>query len=179
MKTISHFLLITFLCSSAAVAVDDDLVSLKREVENLKKRVTALEEENSRLRKEMPGLFAQATAKTNQTRSLVGKWVGKAPNGDKITYVFKEDDTVIWTVDTANNPGSITAKYTVDYTTTPIHIDIFEFSFPSLKGYTFLGVLEFDGTSSFRLKGEPRKQGLGAKRPERLGDDAILFSKVP
>ena len=87
------------------------------------------------------------------TPSLIGKWVGHAPNGDKITYVFKPDDTVLWTVEATDFPGAVSAKYTVDYSTKPIHIDIFDFGLSALKDYILLGVIEFDSASRLRLYG--------------------------
>lgn len=112
---------------------------------------------------------------SDSEKVILGKWTGKAPNGDKITYVFKQDNVVLWTVDAADYPGTVSAKYVIDDTTKPIHIDIFEFSHPSLNRFTFLGIIQFNETNKMILDGRP-VQGKGT-RLESFSKDAIEFSK--
>lgn len=110
--------------------------------------------------------------------SIVGKWVGTAPNKEKITYHFKGDNTLIWTVDSPNHPFSTSAKYSIDYTTTPIQIDIFDFSFPPLKEFLFFGIIEFKGSDKMILYGEPSNAAGGAtKRPKKFGTDSVEFER--
>jgi hypothetical protein len=110
--------------------------------------------------------------------SIVGKWAGTAPNKEKITFHFKEDNALIWTVDSPNQPFSTSAKYSINYTTTPIQIDIFDFSFPPLKEFLFFGIIEFKGSDKMILHGEPSNGANGAtKRPQKFGTDAVEFER--
>ena len=108
--------------------------------------------------------------------SIVGKWIGEAPNGDKITYEFKQDNTVLWTVHAKDSPGSVSAKYVVDYSTNPVNLDIFEFNLLALNEFIFLGIVEFHGDNKMLLYGEPSEYNKGS-RPTGFSDDAIEFSR--
>ena len=113
-----------------------------------------------------------------ESPSIVGKWVGTVPNSEKITYHFKEDNTLIWTVDSPDSPFSTSAKYSIDYTTNPIQIDIFDFSFPPLKEFLFFGIIEFKGSGIMILYGEPSNAAGGeTKRPQKFGADSVEFKK--
>src|SRR5262249_5542223 len=124
------------------------------------------------------GQSGRAAAGESAHPSIVGKWVGRAANGDKITYLFKPDNTVLWSVDTEDFPGRVSARYVIDYPTQPVHLDVFEFGFPSLAEFIFLGILEFDGPTRFKLFGTPEKFSGDAKRPRAFTPEAIVFSKV-
>ncbi len=111
--------------------------------------------------------------------NIVGKWIGISPDREQITYHFKEDNTLIWTVDSQNEPFSTNAKYSIDYTTNPIQIDIYEFSFPPVKEFTFVGIIEFKGIDKLILYGEPSNTKDGVTtRPEKFGTDSVEFEKI-
>lgn len=110
--------------------------------------------------------------------SIVGKWVGTSPENEKITYHFKKDNTLIWTVDSPSAPFSTSAKYSIDYSTIPIQIDIFDFSFPPLKEFLFFGIIEFKGRDKMLLYGEPSNAAEGKTgRPKEFGSDSIEFQR--
>lgn len=110
--------------------------------------------------------------------NIVGKWIGTAPNNERITYHFKEDNTLIWTVDSPSAPGSTSAKYSIDYSTKPIQIDIFDFSFPPLKEVLFFGIIEFKGKDKMLFYGEPSRAMEGkTKRPKEFASDSIEFQR--
>jgi hypothetical protein len=87
--------------------------------------------------------------------SIVGNWVGTFGNGDKYSFTFKADQTVSWTIDAktessgARPRATLHAKYRLDNTTKPNHIDMFDFDSPEYvpKGETLHGLFEFQGDS--------------------------------
>jgi hypothetical protein len=119
-----------------------------------------------------------ASATETGQPSIIGKWIGKAENGDTVTYLFESDNTVVWSVDSEEFPGSVSARYVIDNRTEPAHLDIFEFDLPPLKDFIFLGILAFDGPTRFKLLGTPQKVGSDAKRPNELSVEAVVFTKV-
>lgn len=125
------------------------------------------------------GIVLLVSGCEKNSQSIVGKWVGTSPDNQKITYHFKEDNTLIWTIDSPVRPFSTNAKYSIDYTTDPVHIDIYEFSFPRLKDYSFYGIVEFTGKDTMRLFGTSSKTTGGkAKRPGEFGSDTIEFQRL-
>lgn len=123
-------------------------------------------------------LFLLICGCATDSESIVGKWEGITPNKDRITYLFKDDNTLIWTVDSPEQPFSTSAKYSIDYTTSPIQIDIFDFSFPRLNEFLFFGIVEFKGSGKMVLYGEPvHSSAASIKRPQNFGRESVLFER--
>lgn len=122
-------------------------------------------------------LLMAGCSPATENSKILGKWVGHAPDGDRVTYTFNQDGTVLWSVDSAGPAGSFSAKYAIDYSTEPAQIDIFEFNFEPLKDFTFLGIIEFEGPSRFRLQGYPQRAGQGSGRPRAFDQEAVFFTK--
>lgn len=112
-------------------------------------------------------------------QSIIGKWEGYSPEGDIISYEFKEDNSVIWILDIPNFPGTITARYTVDYSTKPIQLNMSDYSYDLLKGFKFVGIVEFLSPTKIKIDGVRAKEDNDeVKRPERFTWQAIEFDKV-
>jgi hypothetical protein len=109
--------------------------------------------------------------------SIIGKWLGKGPSGEQVIFHFKEDSSAVWFVDAAGSPGPIQAKYKIDYSATPVKIDIFEFDFQQLKGVRLLGIIEFHSNNEMLLYGE-YVEGQNGSRPTKFGGDATLFTRA-
>lgn len=109
---------------------------------------------------------------------IVGKWKGESSFGDKLSYEFKADNTVVWIVDKPTFPGPITARYTVDYTTKPVQLDMFEFSFKGLKGIKFMGIVEFLSPTKMKMDGIRAEMKSDKERPTEFTNDTIEFEKV-
>jgi len=109
---------------------------------------------------------------------IVGKWKGESSFGDKLSYEFKADNTVIWFVDKPTFPGPVTARYTVDYTTKPVQLDMFEFSVDMLKGIKFLGIVEFLSPTKMKMDGIRAEIKSDKERPTEFSRDTIEFEKV-
>ncbi len=94
---------------------------------------------------------------------IVGTWNGKSQDGSPATMIFNEDGTVSIMMTAEGYNLSMAGKYTVDYTTDPIaldlrDIDLSEFgmvlycpaivAFPDPNRMTFYGMyVEYDGTA--------------------------------
>jgi hypothetical protein len=65
------------------------------------------------------------TACRSADSQIPGRWEGRAPNGDRITYEFKADNSVVWSVDAPGFPGSVSARYSIDYTAKPAALNIY------------------------------------------------------
>ena len=111
-------------------------------------------------------------------RSIIGQWSGKSSDGRNNIFTFKKDKTVVWVINSSAGTVSLNAKYSIDYTTKPISLEIRDFKQADLKNYIFWGVLEFKDSSHFRMDGAQHIVGQSASRPKALGSSAILFSKV-
>ena len=110
--------------------------------------------------------------------SIVGTWTGHSADGQNFTFIFKKDKTMVWAINSTTGSVSYHAKYSIDYTTKPVSFEIRGFDQPEVKNYIFWGILEFDGSTRFRMDGAQHKIGQSASRPKKLGSDAVLFSKV-
>ena len=109
---------------------------------------------------------------------ILGKWIAQAPNGDRITYNFRNDDTVFWTVNAESSPGTVSAKYVIDLTSSPIHLDIFDFGLPMLRDAILLGILEFESSNRFRFFGHPQRLNRDTRRPTTFSTDTLVFTKA-
>lgn len=103
--------------------------------------------------------------------TIVGEWTGTGETRlDSVMFLFKEDNTVIWTIDKAGrNPYAIVAKYSIDSTVTPVQINISDISF--LEQGTIYGIIEFKGKDTMLF------DGLPDKRPKEFGPDALELQR--
>lgn len=124
-----------------------------------------------------------ATDKTAAQPSLVGNWVGTFGNGDKYSFTFKEDQTLAWTIDAKTESSGVQpqmtlhARYRLDYTTKPPHIDMFDFDSERVpKGETMHGLFEFQGDAQLKMD-----LSTGAhENPEKgFTGAAVIFLRVP
>ncbi|MDB5318765.1 MAG: hypothetical protein JWN40_396 [Phycisphaerales bacterium] len=106
---------------------------------------------------------------------IIGRWAGRSPSGELVRYDFHADQSVVWTVESADSPGDVTAKYSVNATHEPREIDIFDFDMPQLKGFRFLGIYQHEAKGVLRFYGEPRSPNNTEPRPKHFSDEAILL----
>jgi hypothetical protein len=94
---------------------------------------------------------------------IVGTWSGKGHDGSPATMIFREDGTVSIMMTVEGYNLSLVGKYTIDYTTEPValdmrDIDLSEFgmvlycpaivAFPDPQRMTLYGMFaEYDGTA--------------------------------
>jgi len=103
---------------------------------------------------------------------LLGDWSGPAPGDAKVSFSFKEDNTLLWVVEEPNSAISTTAKYRVDTTVTPHVVELFDFEEGEFKGHTLRGFLELQ--SDGRLKVD-----LSEKQERGFSDrETILLSRA-
>ncbi len=120
-------------------------------------------------------LFLCSGAKAEE---IIGKWEGRSPQGDVVSYEFKADNSVLWTVDKPTFPGSITGRYSVDYSTKPIQLNMFEFGIEAAKGFQFLGIVEFISPTKMKMDGIMVQKDSSEGRPKEFTGRAIEFSKI-
>ena len=110
--------------------------------------------------------------------NLIGRWEGLTPTGDVIRYDFRADHTVVWTVESPDSPGDITARYSVDASIEPHGIDIFDFDVQQLHGFRFLGIYQQDDDDeAIRFYGAPRGPDDDGPRPAAFPDETIVLRR--
>ena len=106
-----------------------------------------------------------------QSKSIVGKWIGELPNGDKIVMNFKNDMTMEGSI-----KGSMdleyTAKYSVDFSVNPITLDLFDFE--EMGDIRYLAIIKFINKNKILICGNIDSQG---DRPKNFDYDAYEIKR--
>lgn len=110
---------------------------------------------------------------------IVGSWAGRSQSGDLVRYDFRADGSVVWAVESADSPGDISAKYSVNTSAEPREVDIFDFDMPQLKGFRFLAIYRHEPDGALRFYGEPRCPDAPEPRPHRFSAEAIVLNRQP
>jgi hypothetical protein len=108
---------------------------------------------------------------------LNGEWHGDAPDGTRISYTFKNDGSIIWSVEgdpvfKKLAPDGLKAKYIIKQNGELLLIDIFGFENKRFSKVVFRGIMRFNSNSSFQMEG-----GNPSRRPRHFSDEAINFVK--
>ena len=87
---------------------------------------------------------AQSPAAPGTRSALVGEWMGNAPDGSKVSFSFKDDNTVLWVAEDLKSGIvlSTRAKYRTDASKTPNAVEVFDVEQGDLKGETMRGIYE-------------------------------------
>ena len=106
---------------------------------------------------------------------LLGDWTAVPPPGGKVSFSFKEDNTLLWVIEepTSSSAYSATGKYRVDTTVTPNVVEVFDIEGGDLgKGQTLHGFFELqsDGRLKFDLS-EKQERGFSDR-------ETILLSRA-
>jgi len=113
------------------------------------------------------------------TPDIKGKWVGTAPNGDVVTMIFRDDESMQWSISRPDGTkGVVHAKYKISYDNKPLELDIFDFDLDKFSKFTFQGIVEFRGTDRVAMIGEYTDKGEDV-RPSDFGEYTIEFNRVP
>lgn len=108
--------------------------------------------------------------------NLIGEWFAEAPNGDKITYIFKKNGTVDWIVDAKTSQGgTIKAKYKIDSSEKLIAIDIFDFDLEQLEEFQFLGIISVKDKNTIQMEGKLGPKTSNSHRPKTFSSEALEF----
>lgn len=112
--------------------------------------------------------------------SLQGTWVGEDADGGRQTFIFRDDNTATWKIESAQFTGSFDIEYAFDASTTPHHLDLTGFGTGPLTGQTLYGIITFDGDESFRLDVEPgAADGSGEDvRPTTFSEQTVVYTKT-
>ncbi len=107
---------------------------------------------------------------------LLGAWVSVAAETGQTTYVFEEDGRARWVVQLAEGPDTFAVAYRVDYSQSPIHLDVGPWPAGPLAGRTLFGIVEMQGPDRFVVDFEPADpDGDATTRPSRLSNQAVTF----
>ena len=110
--------------------------------------------------------------------NLVGEWFAEAPDGDKITYVFKKNGNVDWFVEAKESQGgTIKAKYKIDSSKKLIAIDIFDFELKELKEFKFLGIISVKDKNTILMEGKPGPKTSNSYRPKKFSSEELEFKR--
>ncbi len=111
--------------------------------------------------------------------SIVGKWVGNAPDNVKVYSQFETNNSLVWTVKKSDGTFSMNAKYSIDDSTEPIQINIYEVTNTPIKDFQLFGIIKFKGNKKMLFYGESsnNKEGKGMY-PKEFGSDSIEFLRV-
>jgi TPR repeat len=92
---------------------------------------------------------------------LRGDWTGAAPGGAKISFSFKDDNTLLWVVEEETSVKSVSAKFRVDTTVTPHVVEFFDFDSGEMKGHTLYGLFEIQSDGRLKIDAaETRDRGF-------------------
>ena len=109
-------------------------------------------------------------------QSLQGEWVSIGSARPAMTYIFDGDGRSTWILDLPQGPDTLVIDYRVDYTTTPIHLDVGPWSTGPVAGQTLFGIVELLGPDRFRVDFEPGHPDTGAvERPGEFSGQAVTF----
>jgi len=110
--------------------------------------------------------------------SIVGIWTGVSPEDEIIIFDFDEKGNVIWKVESTKSKFSTKAKFTLSTnSSSPSHLDIYDFDMIQLKGFTFYGIVKFISKNEIMLYGTPSKNG-DEVRPSKFESDSTVFKRI-
>ena len=107
---------------------------------------------------------------------LLGEWVSVAAETGQVTYIFEEDGRSRWILELAEAPDTFPVAYRVDYSQSPIHLDVGPWPTGPLTGRTLYGIVEMQGPDRFVVDFEPGDpDGEGSARPSRFSNQMVTF----
>ena len=107
---------------------------------------------------------------------LLGEWVSVAAETGQMTYIFEEDGQSRWVLELETGPDTFPVAYQVDYSRSPIHLDVGPWSTGPLAGRTLYGIVEMQGPDRFVVDFEPADpDGAETVRPPRFSNQSVTF----
>ena len=127
----------------------------------------------------VPGLVALVPivlACGEEPQPLLGEWVSVAAETGQMTYIFEEDGQSRWVLELETGPDTFAVAYQVDYSRSPIHLDVGPWSAGPLAGRTLYGIVEMRGPDRFVVDFEPADpDGDGPERPSSFSNQSVTF----
>ena len=121
-------------------------------------------------------LLPTALACGEPPEPLLGEWVSVAAETGQMTYIFEEGGQSRWVLELETGPDTFAVAYRVDYSQSPIHLDVGPWSTGPLAGRTLYGIVEMQGPDRFVVDFEPADpDGDGTVRPSRLSNQSVTF----
>ena len=109
--------------------------------------------------------------------AIIGVWEGIDPNGAKMTFTFRPNNTVSLVI-VGKETINCTGKYIIKTSKNPMWIDLYEFDHESLKGGAFRGLIAFENENFLRLEGSFGNKKRARGRPSSFSDSSYKLSRV-
>ena len=107
---------------------------------------------------------------------LLGEWVSVAAETGRMTYIFEEDGRSRWVIELETGPDTFSVAYRVDYSQSPIHLDVGPWPAGPLARRTLFGIVELQGPDRFVVDFEPGEPGGdGGERPSSFSNQTVTF----
>ncbi len=115
------------------------------------------------------------------TSDLLGTWRGEDAQGNRLTFVFRDDSTVLWIVDVpAGTYDTFPIRYDVDLSEDPAHIGLRGIEGGPLAGMDMYGIIDLIGEDVLRMDLEPGPPGSDPDqvRPKDFGTHTVTFTRI-
>lgn len=123
--------------------------------------------------------FALISCQSDRQNELMGSWSGEDNMGNKQSFVFEDDSTVLWIFNPATQADTFKLNYRFNKNTDPFELDLKGFNRGFLKDRSLFGILEFVDTDTFRVDFEPGPADTlpGLVRPKSFTDETVYYTK--
>ena len=110
-----------------------------------------------------------------QVSDLIGEWRGEGPDKRMVSFIFREDGSVVWTVEAQQWAMDPNARYEIRETWPFWGLDVFDFVDFRLQDITFMGIIQPIDQRTFKMQAMPSNHG---GRPVDFDKEAIVFRKL-
>lgn len=123
--------------------------------------------------------FALISCQSDRQHELMGSWSGEDNTGNKQTFVFRDDSTVLWIFSPATEADTFKLNYKFNKNTEPFELDLNGFNRGFLKNRSLFGILEFVDADTFRVDFEPGPTDTlpSLIRPKSFTDETVYYTK--
>ncbi|MFC1607352.1 hypothetical protein ACFL47_05215 [Candidatus Latescibacterota bacterium] len=109
------------------------------------------------------------------TPDILGIWQGESQGAD-LTLEFRKDMTFTAVI-AGNQDFTVNGKYTVDYTSKPIAVDLTDFDVTEIPGGYFIAILEFTKTGGILWQGNMGYDGNEVERPTEFNNTVVELTR--
>ncbi len=108
-----------------------------------------------------------------QPQSLIGKWTGTWQNDAEFLMLFKDDKNMEGSIK-GSMDFEYSAKYSVDFSTEPITMDIFDFDNSQMGDVRWLEIIKFIEKNKLLMRGNLDSEG---GRPSNFEYEAFELTR--
>ena len=119
--------------------------------------------------------LAAPVSRAGAKSPLHGDWTGVGPDGAKVSFSFKPNNTLLWVVEDPGTTVSTRAKYRLNTIVIPHAIEIFDIQDGAARGEALRGIFELQSDGRLKLDASI---GYREKPEQGFTDGAIIFSRA-